>query len=881
MYWLRRLFRKESTEKQLDSELQFHLEQRMADYVETGMDPEKARRKARLEFGGMEGVKEECRESRRVHIVDTFLQDVRYGLRMLRKSPGFTLITVLTLALGMGANTTMFSTIDSMLLHPLNFPELNRLVALSEPLPHSVSGSETVAPADYLDWKRQASVFEGMAAYHSWGSDLTGVGEPEHLDGARVSPSFFPIVGVGAALGRIFSPDEEIPGHDQVAVISYGLWQNRFSGDRFSGDPRILGMSISLNGVPYKVVGVMPQDFSFPRATQVWTPLPLSSDFTQEREKQSVLTLARLKPSVTPAQAQAEMSTIAARLEQLYPQTNTSRGAQVTLLRDQVAGDFTPMFLWISMGAVLFVLLIACINVANMQVARAAARQREMAVRASLGATRKRILRQLLTENVMLALLGGAAGLGVAKLLLQALKIGMPAQITRLIPGWQALAINSRALVFTFAIALATGIVFGLAPALGASKPDLTDALKEGEKNSILGTRRRLRSLLVVFEVALALVLLVGAGLMVKGFRHLVETEKQGYSPDNVLTLGVSLNQTRYHQDHRIVGFYRESLDRIRALPEVLAASTVSHIPATGGWSTQKFLIEGQPGPAPGELQVTNFLVAAPQYFHTMRIPILSGRDFADHDRAESPKVAIVSAEFVRRYFSGADPLGQHIKLGSATAEPATIVGVAGDVKRFMFDRGQRPTVYVPHAQYPFLSMALVIRAAGDPQKIAAEVRAQLLAVDKEQPVFDVMTMDGIITEQVSGVRVGAISMLFFGLLALLLSAIGVYGVVAYSVEQRTHEIGIRMAVGARAHDILGMVLAQTARLTGTGLGIGLLGAFAMSRGMVKAMFGMISLDWTTFAIFTALLAGVALLASYIPALRAARVNPMITLRHE
>ena len=876
MYWLRRLFRKESTEKQLDSELQFHMEQQVRDYTDAGMDPEQARRKARLEFGGLEGVKEECRESRRVHIVDTFLQDVRYGVRVLRKSPGFTLITVLTLALGMGANTTMFSTIDSMLLHPLNFPELNRLVALSEPLPHSVSGSETVAPADYLDWKRQASLFEGMAAYQSWGADLTSVGEPEHLDGAHVSSSFFSVVNIPTALGRTFTPDEETPGHDQVAVISYGLWQSRFSGD-----PRVLDMSISLNGAPYKVVGVMPQDFSFPRATQVWAPLSLTSDFVQEREKQSIVALARLKPSVTPAQAQAEMSTIAARLEQLYPQTNTSRRVAVALLRDQVAGDFTPMFLWISLGAVLFVLLIACINVANMQVARAAARQREMAVRASLGATRKRMLRQLLTENVILALLGGTAGIAVAKLLLHLFKIGMPAQITRLIPGWQAMAINGRTLIFTFAIALATGIVFGLAPALGASKPDLTDALKEGEKSSILGARRRLRSLLVIFEVALALVLLVGAGLMVQGFRHLVETEKQGYSPDNVLALGVSLNQTRYRQDHRIVGFYRESLDRIRALPEVLAASTVSHIPATGGWSTEKFLIEGQPGPAPGELQVTNFLVAAPQYFHTMRIPIINGRDFADHDRAESPRVAIVSAEFVRRYFSGADPLGQHIKLGSTTAEPVTIVGVAGDVKRFMFDRGQRPTVYVPHAQYPLLSMGLVMRTSGDPQKIAAQVRAQLLAVDKEQPVFDVKTMEEIITEQVSGVRVGAISMLFFGLLALLLSAIGVYGVVAYSVEQRTHEIGIRMAVGARARDILGMVLAQTARLTAAGLGIGIVGAFVMSRAMVKVMFGMISLDLTTFAVFTALLAGVALLASYIPAQRAARVNPMITLRHE
>ena len=876
MYWLRRLFHKEATEKQLDSELRFHLEQQAAEYVEAGMDPDQARRRAQIEFGGMEVLKEECRESRRVHIVETFLQDVRYGLRMLRKSPGFTLVAGLTLALGMGANTTMFSTMDAMLLHPLNFPDLDRLVAVSETLPHSVSGTESVAPADYLDWTKQAAVFDGMAAYQRWGCDLTGGGEPVHVAGAQVSAGFFPIVGIRTALGRAFAPDEQQPGRDQVAVISYGLWQ-----DRFAGDPRVLDATINLNGALYRVVGVMPQGFSFPRDTQVWAPLPLYSSFINEREKQSLLALARLKPGIRPAQAQAEMNTIAARLEQLYPQTNTGRRASVVLLRDQVAGDFTPIFLWISMGAVLFVLLIACVNVANMHLARAAGRHKEMAVRASLGATRKRMVRQLLTESLVLALLGATVGIAVAKLLLHLFKTSMPSEITRLIPGWQSMGINVRVLGFTFVIALATGIIFGLAPALGASRPDLTDGLKEAGKSFLLGSRQRLHSVLVVFEVALALVLLVGAGLMVQGFRHLVETQKQGYIADKVLSLSVSLNPTRYRQDYRIVAFYQQALERIGTLPEVISVSAVHHIPATGGWSTEKFLIEGRPGPTPGESRAANFQIVAPNYFRTMRIPVMSGRDFSDRDRAESPRVALISAEFARRYFPGADPLGQHIRLGSPPAEPALVVGVVGDVKRFMFDRDQRPTIYVPHSQYPALSMGLVMRISGGSRELASQVRAQLQSVDKEQPVFDVKSIEEIITEQVSGVRMGAVSMFFLGLLALLLSAIGVYGVVAFSVEQRTHEIGIRMAVGARARDVLVMVLGKTVRLTVIGLGIGLLGSFFMSRAMVKAMFGMISLDFTTFVVFTALLAGVALLAGYFPAQRAASVDPVITLRHE
>ena len=521
-------------------------------------------------------------------------------------------------------------------------------------------------------------------------------------------------------MGRAFTVEEETPG-EQVAVISYGLWRNHFSSD-----PRVLDSSIHLNGLSYKVVGVMPANFSFPRDTQVWTPLSLTREFASEREKQSIFVLGHLKRGVSPQRAQTEMSAIAARLEKLYPRSNTGRTVSVMFLRDQVTGEFTPMFLWISMGAVLFVLAIACANIANMQVARAASRRREMAVRASLGASRLRILRQLLTENVLLALLGGAAGIGVARIFLHLFEAGMPAEITRLIPGWHSMAINSRSLIFTSAAALVTGLVFGLAPALSASKPDLADAVKEGEKSFPLGSRHRLRTLLVTSEIALALVLLVGSGLMARGFVHLVQTQKQGYSPENLLTLSVSLNQARYQTPHRIIAFYRESIDRIESLREVVSASAVSHIPATGGWSTEKVSIGGRVQSEPAPMQLTNFLVVAPDYFRTMSIPLMQGREFTEHDTEDSPRVAIISAEFVRRYFSGVDPIGQRLQIGGASADWATIVGVSGDVKRFMFDRGQRPTAYVPHAQHPLLSMGFVVRTAGEPQQAASAVRATL-----------------------------------------------------------------------------------------------------------------------------------------------------------
>ena len=873
----RNLFRRNRMDQELDDEISSYVDLLAEEKIRKGASPEDARRAARIEAGGVEQVKERVREIRPGFWLDTLLQDLRYGVRMLRKSPGVTIVTALTLALGMGANTAMFSSIDALLLHSLNFPDSDRLVALSETQPRSGFEPENVAPADYLDWKKAGTVLDSMAAYREWGTDLTGTDEPEHLHGARVSSDFFSTLGVGTVLGRTFIREEEQPGREQVAVISYGLWQRQFLGN-----PRVLNSEIELNGEPFKVIGVMPAEFNFPLSTAVWTPLPLSNDFVQERDKQSLFTVARLKPEGSLGKAQAEMNTIAARLEQLHPKTNTGRRVSVSLLRERMAGDFTPMFLWIGLGSVLFVLSIACVNVANMQLARAAVRGREMAVRAAIGATRKRIVRQLLTENVVLALIGGALGLAVAAIVLRLLKRGMPPDLTRIIPGWQSMTIDARTLAFTFTIALLTGIVFGLVPALAASKPELTEALKEGEKSSILGGgRHRMRNFLVISEVALALVLLVGTGLMVKGFRHLAENQRQGYSPESVLTLGVTLAPVRYAQDRKVAAFYQDSVANIRKLPEVASACAMTYVPSSGGWTTEKLLLEGRSAPAPGELQTTNLQIVSPGCFETLRIPLIQGRDFAAGDRAESQKVAIISSEFARRYFAGGNPLGERIRIGSPPEDWMTVVGVVGDVRRFMFDRNMRPMVYIPSLQSPARSMHLVVRTHGDPEKLATSIRTQLLSVDRQQPVFDIKSIETIIDEQISGVRIGAGSMVFYGLLALLLSAMGVYGVVTHSVEQRRREIGIRMAVGAQASDILQMVLRQTIQVTVTGLIFGLIASFAMGRVMAKTMFGMIALDPATFLIFTALLTATALLASYLPARRAAQVDPIITLHCE
>ena len=809
--------------------------------------------------------------------MDSFFRDFRHGLRLLIKNRTLSLVGITALAVGIGANTAIFSSVDAMLLRPFDFRDLDRLVSISETSSSGDFEVSTVAPADYLDWQKETSSFERLAAHQFWNVNLTGIGDPERIQAQRVSSNFFATLSVEARLGRTFSDDEQEPARHQVAVISHGLWQRKFGSD-----PSIVGRSVSLSGASFIVIGVMPQDFDYPLSTELWSPIPLTRDFVNERAQKYIFTIGRLKPDISVAQAGSELKTIASRLAEEYPSTNKGRGVTLKLLRDAANGDFTPVFMWTLMGAVGFVLMLAAVNVANMQLAQATSRQKEMAIRLALGASRLKIVRQLLTESVLLSITGGVAGILVAVWVLDLIKLGIPPEIVKYIAGWRNMSINARALIFMFVVSIVTGVVFGLAPALQASKPDLNEALKEGGRStSISPSRARLRSLLVIAEVALALVLLVGAGLMIKGFAHLVEANEKGFDPENVLTMQVSLLATRYGDPDRIGSFYKKVLEQLEAVPGVTSSTAVQYIPGAGGWDTASFLIDGRPAPAPGEDYSASLQRIAPRYFETMRIPLINGRDFSAADDKAAPRAAIISSEFAKRYFPDENPLGRKLRISSKNPEWATIVGVVADVKRFMFDRNLTPTLYLPVYQSPVQSMSFAIRTSVDPQSVVTAARSQIYRVDADQPVFDVKPLSRLLADQYSGIRLSAVLMAIFGLIALGLSAIGVYAVMAYNVHQRTHEIGVRMALGASSRDVLKLVIGKAIVLACIGLGIGLPVAYGISSLAASAFWGMMKLDALVFLALAGMLVAIAIVASYIPARRAMKIDPMAALRCE
>jgi putative ABC transport system permease protein len=830
-------------------------------------------------------------------------QDLRYGLRMLRQRPGFTLAAVIALALGIGANTAIFSVVNAVLLRPLPFADPDRLVIVWQTTQQGEYSQLSLAYPNYDELRKQCQVCGGIGAWHSYTRTrfaLTGGAQPEQAQYAVVSAGLFSVLGVKPALGRDFQPDEDQLGAARVAIISHGLWQRHWAGDT-----KLIGQPITLNGQSYAVVGVMPEGFvfpRFPRDAEVW--VPLSGDPLPGRRfspgTRYLNVMARLKASATLAQAEAEMETIASRMERQDPQFNRGLGLRPTPLHRQLTGHLR-IALFTLLGAVGFVLLIACANVANLLLARAASRRQEIAVRLTLGATRLRLARQLLIESLMLALLGGAAGLFLAAWgveLLSIIPYNAPSYYVPYNIPHDQITLDGRVLVFTFALSLLAGVIFGLAPAFQSSKPDINDALKGVGASSAVGVARsrwrHTSGLLVVAEVALSLTLLVGAGLMIKSFIRLLEVDP-GFEPKSVLTAEISLPRVKYPDGQKVIAFHDQLLSRMAALPGVVAAGLGSSLPLSGTNADTSFFIDGQPPLEPRDRPHTQPRTISTEYFRAMGIRIVEGRAFTEQDHAQGTRVAIINETMARRFWPAQTALGKRVALDYESMkyfpdrppqlDPAMgmreIIGVARDVRHEGLETEPQPEMYIPDPQGPEREMNLIIRAAIDPANLAASVRGAVSEIDPDQPVVNIKPMSRLLADSVAKPRFNYLLLTVFATVALILTITGVYGVMSFAVAQRTREIGIRLALGARGPDVLRLVIGQGMKPVIAGVALGLTGAYALTRVMANMLFSVSPTDTTVFIGVAALLATVALLACYLPARRAMKVDPVIALRSE
>src|SRR6266403_5422116 len=886
MMWLKQLFSRRRLYGDLSEEIQEHLEEKIEELVAGGMSRKEARYAARREFGNVRLTEEDSRGVWRWAMIEDLFMDIRFGARMLRKNPGFTAVAIVTLALGIAANTTIFSTVNGWMLRPPSIKDPAKVVMILSTNPAKGWGwdQNPVSIPDFVAWREQSQAFEDMVA--SQGSDfaLTGEGEPEWLEGMRVSASYFNALGVSAALGRTFLPGEDQPGHDQVVILSDGLWQRRFASN-----PKVVGEAVRLNGDSYKVVGVMPKGYRlWYYGQQLWTPLvfPPQSVLPAAREDRSLGVMARLKSGVSIETAKAEMATLAQRSEQTYPGTSKGWSATATLLQQYIADEFR-VATRLLMGAVVFVLLIACANIASLQLTRAAARQREFAVRVALGAGRFRLVRQLLVESLLVALAGGGLGLLLASwgvdLLRSALNWSDYVRSMAL-----EVTIDHTVLAFTLGISIFAAILFGLAPALHGTALDLHATLKEGGRASSQSrARTRTHSVLVTAEIALALALLIGAGLVIQDFLRGLYAGF-GIDPNQVLTANISLSSTRYKEPSKQADFFKNVIQHLDALPGVISAgATTTLVPsAAEGARAVTFSIAGQPVLLRTERERTDYFTISPDYLSTLRIPLIRGRSFLPSDNAQAPLVAVVDQAFVRRYFRNEQPVGKYLRLDTGTSDRpdwSEIVGVVGDVKDSLGQRKDMPKVYEPYAQRPSSAMTLVVRTSSDPAAFAPMLRRAVWDFDEDQPITRVETMNQVIADYRGGDVTVCTMMGTFAGLALGLAVVGVFGVMAYSVAQRTHEMGIRMALGAKRSDVLRMVLRKGIVLGAFGVGIGLaLGAPLM--WLQQASEGVVTPFDQRAPVYLAsafLISLTVLLASYIPARRATKVDPIVALRYE
>jgi putative ABC transport system permease protein len=803
-------------------------------------------------------------------------QDFVYGLRMLRKSPGFTALAVITLALGIGANTAIFSNLNALVLQPFALPDLDRVVAIWETVLKQDATSVKAAPANFRDWAEQSASFEHIAGVHGWDANLTGEGVAERVEGYQVTPDFFALLGLAPELGRQIGVIDFQRGTAPVVVISHRFWQRHLGSDASA-----VGKSLLLNGQKFTVIGVAGPDVDFPAGAEIWTPLDLSSAAGENRADHYLLVLGRIKKEASVTRAAADLQAIASRLAQQFPNTNGGHSIRVVrLAEDATAG--TRQFVMVLMGAAVFVLLLACVNVANLQLARVSSRQKEMAVRIGMGASRWHLVRQLLVESTLLALAGAAAGVLLANWGMGLMRRAFPPFIVAHVPGLKHLEVDSRVLWFTLAVALLTGILAGLAPALRFSRSEISDALKENTRAASASPAGRLRTLLVVSEIALALVLLVGAGLMVKGFRNLVTIE-MGFDRTQVLTFHVAVPEEKYQTKTQVRNYYHRILRQIQSLPGVDSVACVTSLPSGWTWNWTEYSAEGRPPASPGEMPSTVSQIVTPDFLKTLRVPLRKGRFISIQDGPDAPPVAVVSEMMARDNWPGQDPIGKHVKLGPREgSEPERqVVGVVGEIVSTAFDPSPDPTTYIPFAQSPQASSVLVIRTLGDPLSLVTPVNGQLRSIDAGVPAYEVRSLEQVISDNLSGVEFSARMMLIFGLVALTLAAAGTFAVMACSVAQRTHEIGVRMALGARRIDVLRLVVTSAIKMAIAGLAIGISFALLLTHALSSVLFGVIRVDAIVFVLLTLVLATVAAVAAYIPARWATRVDPMQALRYE